>query len=99
LRRADFGRRRSASLWRADGSGSFGVGFGSSFGEIVGASSGVIGGSMGDQTARRTRPFERRAESTLRPPTVLIRARKPWVRLRLMTDGWNVRFILFVPGK
>ena len=40
-----------------------------------------------DQGASRARPLARRAESTLRPPTVFIRARKPWVRLRLMTEG------------
>jgi hypothetical protein len=40
-----------------------------------------------DQGASRARPLARRAESTLRPPTVFIRARKPWVRLRLTTEG------------
>ena len=39
------------------------------------------------QTARRTRPLARRARRTLRPPTDRIRARKPWVRLRRMTEG------------
>ncbi len=29
----------------------------------------------------------------LRPPTVFIRARKPWVRARLRLLGWNVRFM------
>ena len=48
----------------------------------------------GVQGASRTRPLARRAESTLRPPTLFIRARKPGVRLRLMTDGWYVRFMV-----
>ena len=32
---------------------------------------------------------------TLRPPRVFIRTKKPWVRLRRVTEGWNVRFIGF----
>jgi hypothetical protein len=51
-------------------------------------------GTSVDQGASRTRPFARRAESTLRPPTLFIRARKPCVRLRLTTEGWNVRFMM-----
>jgi len=51
-----------------------------------------------DQGTSRARPFARRAESTLRPPTVFIRARKPCVRLRLTTEGWNVRFIIEESG-
>jgi hypothetical protein len=47
-----------------------------------------------NQGTSRARPFARRAESTLRPPTVFIRARKPCVRLRLTTEGWNVRFMI-----
>src|SRR5262249_39088070 len=43
------------------------------------------------QGVRRLRPLARRAASTLRPPTVFILARKPCVRLRLTTEGWNVR--------
>jgi len=39
------------------------------------------------QTARRLRPFARRALMTLRPPAVFMRTRKPWVRLRRVTDG------------
>jgi hypothetical protein len=39
------------------------------------------------QALKRARPFERRALSTLRPPLLVIRARKPWVRLRLITLG------------
>jgi len=50
-------------------------------------------GTSVDQGARRARPFARRAERTLRPPTLFIRARKPCVRLRLTTEGWNVRFM------
>lgn len=34
------------------------------------------------QGVRRARPLARRALSTLRPPLVAMRARKPWVRLR-----------------
>ena len=30
---------------------------------------------------------------TARPPRVFMRTRKPWVRLRLTTDGWNVRLV------
>ena len=55
------------------------------------------GGSIG-QTDRRTRPLARRAASTLRPPTVLIRARKPCVRARRNLDGWYVRFIVQTLG-
>jgi len=36
----------------------------------------------------------RRAEITLRPPTVFIRARNPCVRARRMFEGWNVRFMM-----
>lgn len=39
------------------------------------------------------RPRARRALSTLRPPTVALRARKPWRRLRTRLLGWNVRFV------
>ena len=39
------------------------------------------------QTDRRARPFARRALITRRPPLVRIRARKPWVRLRLRLLG------------
>jgi hypothetical protein len=38
-------------------------------------------------------PLERRAARTLRPPTVLLRAKYPWRRLRFRLLGWNVRFI------
>jgi hypothetical protein len=36
----------------------------------------------GIEIASRVRPFARRRLSTLRPPGVAIRARKPWVRFR-----------------
>jgi len=39
------------------------------------------------QTARRLRPFARRALITARPPRVRMRARKPWVRARLTLEG------------
>jgi hypothetical protein len=40
----------------------------------------------------RLRPLARRRRSTSRPPRVFLRARKPWVRLRLLLWGWYVRF-------
>lgn len=39
-------------------------------------------------------PFPRRLFKTRRPALVAIRARKPWVRLRLRMLGWNVLFML-----
>jgi hypothetical protein len=39
----------------------------------------------------------RRAEITLRPPTVFIRARNPCVRARRSFEGWNVRFMMGRP--
>ena len=39
-------------------------------------------------TVRRLRPLRRRAERTLRPFFVAMRARKPWVRLRRVLCGW-----------
>ena len=47
------------------------------------------------QTASRLRPLARRRFSTVRPPSVFMRARKPWVRARRILDGWYVRFISF----
>lgn len=47
----------------------------------------------GVQGVKRARPLARRAFKTRRPPLVAIRARKPWVRLRWMMLGWNVRFM------
>lgn len=47
---------------------------------------------VGMVATSRLRPLARRRERTLRPPGVFIRARKPWVRLRLMLLGWYVRF-------
>ena len=40
-----------------------------------------------DQGVSRFRPLARRRASTCRPERVAMRARKPWVRLRLMTLG------------
>jgi hypothetical protein len=54
----------------------------------------VVAARRRRQGASRARPFARREESTLRPPTVFIRARKPCLRLRLVCDGWNVRFMV-----
>jgi hypothetical protein len=45
------------------------------------------GGRPGLQTLSRARPFERRARITARPPRVRMRTRKPWVRLRRVTEG------------
>jgi hypothetical protein len=39
------------------------------------------------QTARRARPFARRALITARPPRVFMRSRKPWVRARRVFEG------------
>ena len=49
------------------------------------------------QGIRRTRPLARRALRTFRPFLVALRARKPWVRARLMRLGWKVRFMLGAP--
>ena len=46
------------------------------------------GRSPGPQIARRLRPLARRALITARPPRVFMRTRKPWVRLRRVTEGW-----------
>lgn len=43
-------------------------------------------------TERRSRPFRRRRDRTLRPPGVCMRLRNPWVRRRLLLWGWYVRF-------
>jgi hypothetical protein len=48
-------------------------------------------------TARRQRPLRRRLASTLAPPGVFIRARKPCLRRRRVLWGWYVRFM--VAGK
>jgi hypothetical protein len=56
-------------------------------GATAGRYGGRLGDGTGDQGVSRARPLARRAESTLRPPTLFIRARKPWVLLRLMTEG------------
>ena len=47
------------------------------------------------QTPSRFRPLARRARMIERPPRVFMRTRKPWVRLRRVTEGWNVRFMGF----
>ena len=49
--------------------------------------------SLDAQALRRARPRARRALITARPPRVCILARNPWVRLRLISLGWKVRFI------
>ena len=46
-----------------------------------------------DQADSTFLPRARRLFRTLRPPFVAILARNPWVRLRLITLGWNVRFM------
>ena len=45
------------------------------------------------QTVSRLRPFARRRLSTLRPPFVFMRSRKPCVFARRRRFGWNVRFM------
>ena len=39
-------------------------------------------------------PRALRRAKILRPPFVAILARKPWFRFRLITLGWNVRFMI-----
>ena len=46
-----------------------------------------------DQADRTLRPLARRALMMARPDAVAMRARKPWVRTRLMRLGWKV----FIP--
>jgi hypothetical protein len=46
-----------------------------------------------NQADNRTLPLARRDESTLRPPTVFMRARNPCARARRIFEGWNVRFM------
>src|SRR5690606_18060661 len=53
--------------------------------------------SRRDYGQSRARPLARRAASTLRPPLVAMRARKPWVRLRRRLLGWNVLFMTAGP--
>jgi hypothetical protein len=61
----------------------------------------VLMGSVpiGDYADRRRRPRARRRAKTLRPFFVAMRARKPWLRLRFKTLGWNVRFMLGAFGR
>lgn len=49
------------------------------------------------QADKLARPLARRRARTWRPFLVAIRARKPWVRARLIVLGWNVRF-MGIPG-
>lgn len=51
------------------------------------------------QAARRLRPLARRLLITCLPPLVAIRARKPWLRFRFNTLGWNVLFIAMFPKR
>ena len=50
-----------------------------------------------DETVRRLRPLARRRLRTSRPFFVLMRTRKPCVRLRRRRLGWNVRFMMSDP--
>ena len=52
------------------------------------------GSELLDRAGGRLRPSAPRRLSTMRPFLVAIRARKPWARLRLMTLGWNVLFMV-----
>ena len=44
-------------------------------------------GGVGRQAESRLRPRARRVATTFRPPTVAMRARKPWRRLRTSFEG------------
>lgn len=55
--------------------------------------------SPDNQTVNDARPLARRALMTLRPPTVAILARKPWVRTRLILLGWYVLFMAYNSGR
>jgi hypothetical protein len=55
----------------------------------------VVTGAYG---VSRARPFARRRFRTRRPAFVAMRARKPWVRARLIVLGWNVRFMGLLPA-
>ena len=46
-----------------------------------------------DYSASRRRPRARRLRSTLRPPAVRLRTRKPWRRARRVLEGWYVRLV------
>jgi len=41
-----------------------------------------------DYNPMRRRPLARRLRSTLRPPGVRLRTRKPWRRARRVFEGW-----------
>lgn len=49
------------------------------------------------QADKRLRPLALLRRKTLRPPTVFIRRRNPWVLLRFIRCGLNVGFIVFLP--
>lgn len=51
---------------------------------------------MTDQADSFLRPRARRRAMTWRPFLVAMRARKPWLRLRFNTLGWNVLFMVVV---
>ena len=48
------------------------------------------------QALSEARPLARRALIIARPLRVFILARKPWRRLRFITLGWNVLFMISV---
>ena len=60
--------------------------------EALGHAEGFFLNGYEDETVSRLRPFARRRLRTSRPFLVLIRTRKPCVRLRCLVFGWNVRF-------
>jgi len=65
--------------------------FGGSFGPVAGASAPAVSTTpdvVRPQAESRFRPFRRRLAITRRPPTVAIRLRKPWRRLRTNLLGW-----------
>lgn len=49
--------------------------------------------ATGGYGTSRTRPFARRRFRICRPALVAMRARKPWLRLRLRLLGWKVLFM------
>src|SRR5690606_35772785 len=60
---------------------------------IAARTSARMGARKANQALSFLRPRARRARRTLRPPTVALRARKPWRRLRTRLLGWKVRFL------
>src|SRR4029453_10746737 len=67
------------------------AGHGGALAAVGGQKSRAFGGR--DWGVSFLRPRARRAFSTLRPPTVAMRARNPCRRLRTRLLGWKVRFI------